>query len=255
MQREMLMAEKIRNIVMKLSYDGTRYDGWQRQGNTKNTIQGKLESLLSRLLKEPIDIHGSGRTDAGVHAAGQVANFLTHSEMSVKEMLQNINHYLPEDIAALELWEAQGRFHSRLNAQLKHYRYRILNSATPNVFAHRYLCRLEEELDLDAMKAAAAYCLGKHDFKSFCANKHMKKSTVRRIENLTITREGEELLLDFYGNGFLYHMARILTGTIIEVGLHKRSADSVPGIFAAKKREAAGFTAPAQGLCLMEVFY
>ena len=244
----------MRNLRLDFCYDGTRYKGWQRLPGVDNTIQGKLEQCLSRILDETIEVSGSGRTDAGVHARGQVANFHTNSTMSAGEILENLRKYLPEDIGIYSCKDCSQRFHARLNAQEKTYRYRIWNSSVPCVFERRYVAIMPEKLDVAAMETAAAYLVGEHDFSAFCGNPKFKKSTVRFIRSIVISRQGEELTIDFTGNGFLHNMVRILTGTLVEVGRGERSADSIPALFGAKRAEA-GFLAPAQGLCLMEVEY
>ena len=244
----------MRNIRLDLCYDGSRYKGWQRLQGVDNTIQGKLEHTLSRILGEPIEISGSGRTDAGAHALGQVANFHCQSQMSSGEILEQLRRYLPEDIGIYSVKDVPERFHARLNAVRKTYRYRIWNSDTPCVFDRKFVYILPDRLDLEAMKKAAAYFLGEHEYSAFNANKKMKKSTLRRIDAVEIRRNGEELELLFTGNGFLYNMVRIMVGTLIEVGRGERSADSIPALFGGK-REEAGYLVPAQGLCLMEVEY
>lgn len=245
----------MRNIKITIAYDGSRYNGWQRQDHTDNTIQGKLEQLISRMTGEEIEIHGSGRTDGGVHAHGQVANFHTDCQMSREEMLAYMNEYLPMDIAVLDIRDAAERFHSRLNVKRKTYCYHIWNSPIPNVFLRKYSYQIPEPLNLKKMEQAAGYLLGTHDFKSFCSRKKMKKSTVRMIENIQIEKNGNEIILTYRGNGFLYNMVRILTGTLIEVGRGERDAKEIPDILDAKSRERAGFTAPAQGLFLERVDY
>lgn len=245
----------MRNIRIKVTYEGTRYQGWQKQESAENTIQGKLELLISRMCGEEIAIQGSGRTDAGVHALGQVVNFHTNSTMSVAEMLTHMNQYLPEDIAVVEITEAAERFHSRLNARGKRYSYRVWNSTVPNVFLRRYAETVPEQLDIEAMQKAAKHLLGEHDFKSFTSTKKGKKSTVRRIDCIDIKKEGNLITFTFEGNGFLYHMIRILVGTLLEVGKGEREADSIPALIAAKNREQAGALVPGKGLVLEEVFY
>ncbi len=245
----------MRNIRLLLQYEGTRYQGWQRQTSSDNTIQGKLEKLLTKMCGEPIEIQASGRTDAGVHALGQVANFHTKSKMSLEEMQVYINTYLPEDIAVVDICEAAPRFHSRLNATGKCYCYRVINSGIPDVFWRRYALEVTEELNIDAMKQAADFLLGEHDFKSFTSTKKGKKSTVRRIDKIDITVEDNLLTFTFEGNGFLHHMVRILVGTLLEVGMGKRTAESMPEILQAKSRECAGYLVPAKGLMLMRVYY
>ena len=244
----------MRNLRLDLCYDGTRYRGWQRLPGSDNTIQGKLEQTLSRILGEEIEISGSGRTDAGAHALGQVANFHCHSTMPAEDVLSQLRRYLPEDIGVYSCRDVPERFHARLNAKTKTYRYRIWNSSLPNVFQRRFVAVIPEKLDIAGMEAAAAHLLGEHDFSAFCAAKSKKKSTIRRIDAISITREGEELRFDITGNGFLYNMVRIMVGTLVEVGQHRRSADSIPSLFGEKRREA-GVLMPAQGLCLMEVVY
>lgn len=245
----------MRNIRMLLQYEGTRYQGWQRQSSTDNTIQGKLETLLSRMCGETVELSGSGRTDAGVHALGQVANFHTECDLSTEEMLAYINRYLPEDIAVTELCEAAPRFHSRLNARGKHYEYHIVNSEIPDVFWRRYALQVPEKLDVDAMRQAADFLLGEHDFKSFTSAKKSRKSTVRRIDEIRIDEEGSLLRFSFEGNGFLHHMIRILMGTLLEVGMGKRTPESVADVLAARDREQAGPLLPAKGLILVEVYF
>ena len=244
----------MRNIRLDLCYDGTRYNGWQRQTSHDNTIQGKLETALSRILGEPIEISASGRTDTGVHARGQVANFHTDAAMTCAELLAELRKYLPEDIGIYSCREVSPRFHARLNALEKTYQYRLWNSDQPCVFDRRFVAVMEEELDVQLMQEAAQLLLGTHDFSAFCANKKMKKSTVRTIKSFTVQRVGEEIRFTVTGNGFLHNMVRILVGTLVEVGRGEREMDSIPELFGGK-RENAGFLAPGKGLCLMEVRY
>ena len=244
-----------RNFRLTLCYDGTRYRGWQRQGNTDNTIQARTEGLLSRMLKQPVELAASGRTDAGVHARRQVCSFKADTDYDTKFMLTELRKYLPEDIGAFSLTEAAPRFHARLNCREKTYVYRVWNSAEPNVFERRYLYAYPAALDLDAMREAAALLLGEHDFSAFCSNKHMKKSAVRELKSIEIERLDGEVRLTFTGSGFLYNMVRILTGTLLEVGSGQRSARSVSEALESLDREQAGFTAPAQGLILWDVRY
>ena len=244
----------MRNLRLEICYDGTRYKGWQRLADEDNTIQGKLEKTLSRILGETVEVSGSGRTDAGAHALGQVANFHCRSAMSCESILSQLRRYLPEDIGIYSCQEVPERFHARLNAKSKTYRYRVWNSDLPCVFDRRYAYVHPEVLDVDAMRGAAACFIGEHDFSAFCANRNFKKSTLRRIDAFDIDRAGEELRFTVTGNGFLYNMVRIMVGTLLEVGRQERSADSIPLLFG-EKREKAGPLVPAQGLCLMEVDY
>lgn len=244
----------MRNLHLVMCYDGTRYRGWQRQTGTDNTIQGKLETTLSRILQEDIQVHGSGRTDAGVHAENQVVSFHCENSMPCQQILSLLRRYLPEDIGIKSCKEASPRFHARLNAKRKTYRYRIWNSDAPCVFQRRYVTVWQEKLDVDKMRQAAQYMLGEHDFAAFCANKHMKKSTVRHLDEIRIETIGSEIQIYFTGNGFLHNMVRIMTGTLVEVGMGKREISSVEAIFRAE-RSQAGVLMPPQGLCLMEVEY
>lgn len=244
-----------RNFRLTLCYDGTRYRGWQRQGNTDNTIQAKLEGLLSRVLGQEVELAASGRTDAGVHARRQVCSFRASTDYDANFMLTELRKFLPEDIGAVELTEAAPRFHARLNCREKTYVYRVWNSAGPNVFERRYLYFYPAPLDLDAMRRAGESLLGEHDFSAFCSAKHMKKSAVRELKSIGIERLGGEVRLTYTGSGFLYNMVRILTGTLLEVGSGQRSAGSVQAALQSLDREKAGFTAPAQGLILWDVRY
>ena len=244
----------MRNLRLDLCYDGTRYKGWQRLGTDDNTIQCKLETALSRILDEPIEIVGSGRTDAGVHAKYQVANFHCESQMPCDEILLQLRRYLPEDIGIYSCRNVKERFNARLNAKAKTYQYRIWNSATPCVFDRRFVWVETRELDVLKMQSAAELLIGTHDFSAFCANKKMKKTTVRSISAFTVERVGNEIQFAVTGNGFLHHMVLILVGTLIEVGAGERSVESIPTLFG-EKRENAGVTVSARGLCLMEVIY
>jgi len=245
----------MRNLRLDICYDGTRYKGWQRLPGTENTVQGKLEQCLSRILGEPIEVTGSGRTDAGVHARGQVANFHCESTVSEGVILRELRRYLPEDIGIYSCKAVSPRFHARLNAKEKTYLYRIWNSEMPCVFERKYMTVLPEKLDVRAMGAAAAYFCGEHDFSAFCGNPKFKKSTVRFVRSLQIRETGDgELQIEVTGNGFIHNQVRIMVGTLIEVGRGQRSADSIGALFGGKRADA-GFLAPAQGLCLMEVTY
>ena len=244
----------MRNLRLDICYDGTRYRGWQRLSGVDATIQGKLETALSRILEEPIEISGSGRTDAGVHALHQIANFHCNSTMPASEILSQLRRYLPEDIGIYSCKDCSERFHARLNAKEKTYLYRIWNSDKPCVFQRRYVAEFPETLDVAAMERAASHLVGDHDFSAFCGNLKFKKSTVRFIRSIEISREGEELRILFTGNGFIHNQVRIMVGTLIEVGRGQRDPDSIPALFGGKRAEA-GFLAPPQGLCLQEVVY
>lgn len=244
------------NVKMLIQYDGTRYEGWQVQKTTEDTIQGKLENVLTRLFGYDVEVIGSGRTDAGVHARAQVANFHIKERRDLAELCKEVNHFLPEDIAVLEMHYVEERFHARYYAISKTYRYRIHYSPASAVFERKYVYTyLDRPLDVERMRRAAVFLLGEHDFKSFCSNKHMKKSTVRRIDAIEIQDNGRELTIDYTGNGFLQNMVRILTGTLMEIGWGDKEPEDIRRILDAGNRAEAGFTAPACGLTLMEVRY
>ena len=244
----------MRNLRLDICYDGTRYKGWQRLAGTDNTIQGKLETLLSRLLGEEVEVSASGRTDAGTHALGQVVSFHCESTMPGEDILFGLRMYLPEDIGVYSCKNVSPRFHARLNAKTKTYRYRLWNSKDPCVFQRKFVYADTAPIDVEIMSAAAQQFLGTHDFSAFCGNKKMKKSTVRTIHSFRVSREGNEIVFEVTGNGFLQHMVRIMVGTLIEIGKGERPADSISALFGAE-RALAGPAVPAQGLCLMEVTY
>ena len=244
----------MRNLRLDVCYDGTRYKGWQRLPNSQNTIQGKIEATLSRLLGEPIEVVGSGRTDAGTHAQKQVINFHCNSTMPCDEILAGLRQYLPDDIGVIACKNVSERFHARLNAKSKTYRYRLWNRDTPCVFDRKFVYVDTAKLNIELMRCAAKYYLGTHDFSAFCANKNMKKSTVRTIESFTIEQLENEIVFTVKGNGFLQHMVRIMVGTLLEVGHGIRTPESVKDLFG-DIRANAGPTVPACGLCLMEVQY
>ena len=244
----------MRNLRLDLCYDGTRYRGWQRLAGTDNTVQQKLETALSRILSEDIEVTGSGRTDAGTHAVGQVANFHCRSTMPCEEILSQLRRYLPEDIGIYSCRNVSERFHARLNAKTKTYRYRLWNSDEPCVFDRRYVYADSRRVNLSRMRDAAKLFLGEHDFSAFCAHKNMKKSTVRYIHTLEIEQTGNEIVFTVTGNGFLHHMVRILVGTLLEVGRGERTVESIPALFGGQRKDA-GELMPACGLCLMEVTY
>ncbi|MBQ6432050.1 MAG: tRNA pseudouridine(38-40) synthase TruA [Oscillospiraceae bacterium] len=239
---------------MTLCYDGTRYRGWQRLPNGALTVQGKVEEALSEIFGMLIEVSGSGRTDAGVHAWGQVASF--HApEQPIETIVPKLRHLLPEDIGVVALSYAPDRFHARLSATRKTYRYRLWNSAAPDVFERRFRTQILQPLDVAKMREAAKLLEGTHDFLGFCANKHFKKSSVRTLYALAVEQDGNEIRFTLTADGFLYHMARILVGTLLEIGGGKRETASIAEIFDKKDRALAGETAPAKGLCLMEVRY
>lgn len=250
------------NYKMTVSYDGTRYYGWEHQPGTDMTIQGKLESVLGQLLAaegqdSAVTVIGAGRTDAGVHARAMTCNVRLTTQRSELEIQQYLNRYLPEDISVNEVKLAGDRFHARYNALGKTYRYQLWYAADGScpVFDRRYVYLLDREADVERMRAAAAFLTGEHDFRSFCGNPHFRKSAVRRVDTIRLEESGHYIRIYYHGSGFLQNMVRILTGTLLEVGWGRRDPEEMTQILAAENRQAAGFTAPAKGLCLMKVDY
>ena len=243
------------NYKMILSYDGTRFYGWEHQPTTDMTIQGKMESVLSLMVQSEVEVIGCGRTDAGVHAKNMVCTAHYDTQMNTDEIRDYLNRYLPDDICVKEVRIASDRFHSRYNAIGKTYCYTCYIGDVKPVFNRKYVYVLDQKPDIQEMKKAAEYLIGTHDFASFCSNPRMKKSTVRKVDRIEIQKRGDLLTLTFHGSGFLQHMVRILTGTLLEVGFGKRTAESVLELIDAKDRKLAGFTAPAKGLCMMQVDY
>ncbi|MDO5444159.1 MAG: tRNA pseudouridine(38-40) synthase TruA [Eubacteriales bacterium] len=243
------------NYRLELCYDGTRYNGWQKLGSTGNTIQNKIETVLSRILEQPVEVSASGRTDAGVHAKMQVCSFKTDSEKSCEEILEELRKYLPADIGAINLLPAEPGFHARYNCTGKKYIYRIWTSPLPNVFERNYVYTYTDQLNVEDMRKAAEMLCGKHDFSGFTSLKKSKKSTVRTIREIAIDEYPEEIRITACGDGFLYNMVRIIVGTLIEIGNGKRPPDSIEEMLNSGVRANAGFTAPAKGLCLAEIYY
>ncbi len=245
----------MKNYKIQLAYDGTRYHGWERKPNLDMTIQGKMESVLEKLAGEFVEVIGCGRTDAGVHAKEMTANAKFETEKTPEEICAYLNQYLPEDICVLKVSIASERFHSRYHAVGKTYCYTCYVGNLKPVFDRKYVYATGKRPDVEKMKQAAEILIGEHDFASFCGNPKMKKSTVRTVDKIEIVQKGDYLRLTFHGNGFLQHMVRILTGTLLEVGYGKRTPESMTELLEAKKRSEAGFTAPAQGLCMIKADY
>ena len=245
----------MRNLRLDICYDGTRYRGWQRLTGVEGTIQGKLETVLSRILEEPIEVSGSGRTDAGVHAAHQIANFHCQNPMPAEKILEQLRRYLPEDIGIYSCEEAAPRFHARLNAAGKTYRYRIWNSEEPCVFLRRYVWCMPEKLDVEAMNRAAALLLGKHDFTSFKNQGSQDTSPVRTLTEAHWVQDGDLYTFTITGDGFLYRMVRNIVGCLVRVGTGTWSREDFARVLAARNRKQAGMAAPPQGLYLMHVSY
>lgn len=243
-----------KNYKLTISYDGTRYHGWERKTNV-DTIQGKIESVLGILCGGEVNLIGAGRTDAGVHARAMTANVHMDVEKSCEEIRDYLNQYLPEDIAVEEVREASERFHARYNAVGKTYCYTCFDGAVKPVFDRKYYTRLNGAVNVERMQEAAEYLIGEYDFKSFCGNSKMKKSTVRIVDSIQICRKGGYIYFTFHGNGFLQNMVRILVGTLLEVGKGKLEPEQVKVILESRDRQLAGPTAPPEGLCLMKVDY
>lgn len=247
----------MRNIQLIIEYDGSRYDGWQKiAGNTKSmTIQDKIEDVLSKMENEKVEVIGAARTEPGVHAYRQIANFRTNSTMAVYEIKHYLNRFLPRDIAVLEALEVPDRFHASFNAKSFQYEYKISVGEVPSVFDRKYNYYCFKKLDIQKMQKAAKYFLGNHDFKAFSDNKRMKKSTVRTIQSLDIYGDNKEVVITLIGDDFWPHMVRIIVGTLMEVGLGNMEAAKVEKIIESKDRELAGPTAEAKGLFLVDVTY
>lgn len=248
------MSNSNKNIILTIQYDGSRYSGWQKQGNTTNTIQGKLEQVLNNLYTSEegyIEIHGSGRTDIGVHAKGQVSNFHLLTDKDALTIKDEINLELPLDITITEAKFAKGRFHSRLNAIKKTYTYTIDTNKKQDCFAHKYNYHCPCNLNIAKMKTLAKTLTGQHDFKEFCDTKRMKKSTTRAIHSIEITNNENVIEISFSGNGFLYHMVRLLAGTLLLAG--KGEIDSDIPFESIKRKDIA--LLPSKGLCLKKVEY
>ena len=227
---------------------------WQRQPD-HDTIQGKLEAVLARLCGQPVEVIGAGRTDAGVHARNMVANAVMDVPLAPEEIRDYLNRYLPEDIAVREVRAAGPRFHARYNATGKSYCYTCFDGPVKPVFDRRYVYVLEESPDMEVMREAARLLKGEHDFRNFCVNPRMKKSTVRRVDRIDIEREGDYIRFTFHGTGFLQNMVRIMVGTLLEAGWGHMEPEQVRQALDSRERLKAGPTAPAQGLCLMQVDY
>lgn len=243
------------NYKLIIAYDGTRYKGWQKLKNNNDTIQGKLENVLSRMTGEEIQLIGAGRTDAGVHARAQVANFHTNFNTSPTEIFKYCTAYLPKDIALILVEEVNSRFHARFNAASRRYVYQIRTGLTPNPFDNQYRLHIPESLNIDLMKEAAAYLTGCHDFSSFTSRKSKTKSNKRTITRLDFLRDGNNLDIIYEADGFLHNMVRIISGTLIEVGMGTIKPSHVQEILLQKVRANAGYTVSPHGLFLDKVIF
>lgn len=245
----------MKNYCMTIQYDGGRYKGWQRLGSGDNTIQGKLEQVLSELAGYEIEITGSSRTDAGVHALAQVANFKLGEAIPQEQIKEYLNRYLPQDICVTSVEPVAENFHSRYHVKDKTYLYKIWNKEYTNPFMRKYSMHVKETLDLGLMQEAAGYFLGAHDFTAFSNAKSKKKSMVREIYSIDFETCDGFIHIRIRGNGFLYNMVRWMVGALIEVGLGNIKPEEIPLILEAKKRGRIGRLAEAQGLYLEKVTY
>jgi len=237
-----------------ISYDGTLFSGYQVQVE-KRTVQSELEAVLTKMHKKAVKVVASGRTDAGVHAIGQVIHFDTSLDIPTDRWVQAMNAMLPKDIAVLSAEVVSETFHARFDAKGKTYKYEIDLSDIRNPLMRNYAFHYPYPVDKSRIEEAISYTLGTHDFSSFCAANTDVKDKVRTIHSIVCEQEGNLLRLTYTGNGFLYNMVRILTGTLIEIGTGRREPEEMSYIIAKRDRSAAGKTAPAQGLYLEKVFY
>jgi tRNA pseudouridine38-40 synthase len=244
----------MRNVRAVVEYDGTEYSGFQVQPR-RRTVQGELEQALLRIMQEPVRVMGAGRTDAGVHAVGQVISFKTSCPIPVERMCIALNSALPPDIVLAGAEEVGHDFHARYSARQRIYEYSILNTEQPSALRGRYAWHIAERLNLTAMRRGAAHLVGTHDFAAFSLSRRDGKSTVRELSALEISRHCDMISIVLSANGFLHSMARGIVGTLVEVAQGRRTPDDIKTILEGKDRGAAGRTAPARGLCLMEVIY
>jgi len=243
----------MKNYKLTIQYDGARYKGWQRLGNGDQSIQGKIENVLTEMAGQKMEIIGCSRTDAGVHALHQVANFHINMDKEPSDIHAYLNKYLPNDISITRVEIVPDRFHARYNAKDKTYVYRIWNETYTNPFARKYSMHVAEELNLANMNKAAKHFIGKHDFTAFSNAKSKKKSMVREIHAIKIEKDAGFIQIRITGDGFLYNMVRKIVGTLLEVGLGKIKEDQIPFILEEKNRALTGMMAEANGLLLERV--
>ena len=248
------MGNGIMNIKLRLQYDGTAYHGWQIQKNGV-TVQETVKNAIEKITGENVTLVGCGRTDTGVHAENYICNFHTHSSVPAEKFPYALNSILPDDIVCFGAEEADEDFHASRNAVKKRYVYRILNREFPDAVLCRYAWHYKYALDTQKMKKAAKAFIGEHDFIGFASSGFSVKTTVREIYSLDVSREGDVITVDITGNGFLYNMVRIITGTLVAVGNGRIDANDISDIINSKDRRRAGITAPPEGLCLKEVYY
>ncbi len=245
----------MQNIQIIIEYDGTRYSGWQTQKNGQG-LQDIISNAIHQVTKEEVKLNGSGRTDAGVHALGQSANFKTNCSIPVEKIPEAINKFLPKDIVIKEAKKVPDAFHARFSVKGKKYMYIVNNSKYRSAINNNYEYHFNQKIDYKAMKKAAEYFEGTYDFSGFMASGSSVKDTIRTIEKVQIKkREDDRIIFNFTGNGFLYNMVRIMVGTLLDVGVGKIKPEEIPSIIKSKDRTQAGKTVPAQGLYLVEVYY
>lgn len=243
------------NYKLLIAYDGTRYKGWQRLKDNENTIQGKIESVLSLRFKRETEINGASRTDAGVHATAQVANVTTKTVADTAELKHYLNKYLPDDIVVKEVTEALAQFHARYNCVRKTYKYTIWTNKAGDPFTRKYYAHIPEYLDLELMQQAATILLGEHDFTAFTNAKSKKKTMVRTLEDIRIDGDLDKLEIYLTADGFLHNMARKIIGLLVDIGSGQRPVTDAKKMLDSKDRAFSSFVAPAQGLCLVDVEY
>lgn len=242
-------------LAIGIEYDGTRFMGWQRQPHPVPTVQTCVETALATVANHPVEVTCAGRTDAGVHASGQVVHFDTLAQRTERGWLLGVNSNLPEDIAVHWLREVPEDFHARFRARARHYRYTIVNRATRPALTRKRATWVHAALDLEAMQAGARHLLGEHDFSGFRAVECQAHSPVRTIHRLELRRVGEQVIVDVVADGFLHHMVRNIAGVLIAIGAHKHPADWARKVLQGRDRKLGGVTAPPQGLCLVAVLY
>ncbi|NLY08348.1 MAG: tRNA pseudouridine(38-40) synthase TruA [Tissierellia bacterium] len=244
----------MRNIKLTIQYDGTAYRGWQYQPG-KKTIEETLNKAISKAVGHDITLYGAGRTDGGVHAMGQVANFKTNTTIDLGNLPRVINYYTPDDLAVIKAEQVSDDFHSRFSAKGKWYRYTIFEGRVMNPLYRNTMALVHHKLDIEKMQAAIEPLIGEHDFKAFMGNRAAVHTTIRRLDAIEVSRKGPIITMDFKGKSFLKHMIRIISGTAIDIGRGKIHENSLVTAMESGKRSKAGLTAPAHGLCLMEIYY
>ena len=244
----------MRNIKLIIEYDGKGFNGWQKQPNKLN-IQGEIEKAIQEITGEEVDLIASGRTDAGVHSIGQTANFKTNSKIPIEKFSKAINSRLKKSIVIKSAEEVDEKFHSRYSVKSKTYRYIINNSENGTAIYRGLEYHIPMKLDYEKMNKALKYFIGEHDFKGFKASGTSSKSSIRTIFNGEVKKEGERIIIEITGNGFLYNMVRIIAGTLVDVGIGKIKPEEIPDIIESKDRKKAGKTLPPQGLYLLKVEY